>query len=91
MQVHSTCVGVQLPGAEVVFLVALCDADDNVVSGVGRGGSDAEDLSRDDNVGLEAEVVVGDSLGRVLTLQVAGTADPLTATTFYQLKERKKR
>lgn len=79
MQVHSTRVGIQLPGAEVVFLVSLRDADDNVVSRVGRGGSDAEDLCRDDNVGLEAEVVVGDSQRGVLTLQIVGTADPLTA------------
>lgn len=81
MQVHGTRVGIKLPGAEVVFLVSLRDADDNVVSGVGGGGSDAEDLSRDDNVGLEAEVVVGDSQRRVLTLQIVGTADPLTAPT----------
>lgn len=79
MQIHCTCVGIQLAGAEVVLLVPLRDADDNVVSGVGRRGSDAEDLSRDDDVGLEAEVVVGDSQRGVLTLQVVGTADPLTA------------
>lgn len=81
MQVHSTCVGIQLPGAEVVFLIALRDADDDVVSRVGRGGSDTEDLCRDDDVGLEAEVIVGDPQRRVLTLQVVRTADPLTAPT----------
>lgn len=79
MQVHGTCVGIQLPGAEVVLLISLRDADDDVVSGVGGRGSDAEDLSGDDDVGLEAEVVVGDSQRRVLTLQVVRTADPLTA------------
>lgn len=81
MQVHSTRVGIQLPGAEVVLLISLCDADYNVVSRVCRGGSNAEDLSRDDDVGLEAEVVVGDSQWRALTLQVVRTADPLTAPT----------
>lgn len=81
VQVHGARVGVQLPGAEVVFLIPLRDGDDDIVPGVGRGGSDAEDLSGDDDVGLEAEVVVGDSQGRVLTLQVVGTADPLTAPT----------
>lgn len=59
MQVHSTCVGIQLPGAEVVFLISLRDANDNIVSGEGRGRSDTKDLGRDDDVGLEAEVVVG--------------------------------
>lgn len=83
VQVHGARVGIQLPGAEVVLLIPLCDADDDVVSRVGRGGSDAEDLSGDDDVGLEAEVVVGDSQGRVLTLQVVGTADPLTAPTLH--------
>lgn len=80
MQVHSTRVGIQLPGAEVVFLISLRDADDDIVSRVGGRGSNAEDLYRGDDVGLEAEVIVGDSQGRVLTLQVVQTADPLTAT-----------
>lgn len=81
MQVHGTRVGVQLPGAEVVFFISLRDADDNVVPRVGRGGSDAEDLRRDDDVGLEAEVVEGNSQRRVLTVQVVWTADTLTAPT----------
>lgn len=79
LQVHGAGVGVQLPRAEVVVLVALRDADDDVVPRVRWGGSDTEDLSGDDDVGLEAEVVVGDSERRVLTLQVVGTADPLAA------------
>jgi len=79
VQVHGARVGVQLPGAEVVLLVALRDAHDDVVSRVGRGGSDAEDLSGDDDVGLEAEVVGGDPQGGRLTLQVVGAADPLAA------------
>lgn len=78
MQVHGAHVGVQLPRAEVVFLVSLRDAHNDVVSRVCGGRSDAEDLSRDDDVGLEAQVVVGDSQGRVLTVQVVGTADALT-------------
>lgn len=80
MQVHGARVGIQLPDAEVVFLVSLRDADDDIVSRVGGGGANAEDLRRDDDVGLEAEVIVGDSNGRVLTLQVVQTVDPLTAT-----------
>lgn len=88
MQVHGARVGVQLPGAEVVLLVPLRDADDDVVPRVGRGRSDAEDLGGDDDVGLEAEVVVGDSQRSVLTVQVVGTADPLTATTRDTGKER---
>lgn len=54
VQVQSTRVGVQLSDAEVVFLISLCDADDDVVSGVRWRGSDAEDLSRNDDVGLKA-------------------------------------
>lgn len=79
VQVHGTGVGVQLPGAEVVFLISVRDADDDVVSRVGGGGPDAEDLSGDDDVGLEAEVVIGDSQRSVLAIQVVGTADPLAA------------
>lgn len=79
VQVHGARVGVELAGAEVVLLVPLGDADDHVVAGVCGGGADAEDLGGDDDVGLEAEVVVGDSQGRVLALQVVGAADPLTA------------
>lgn len=81
LQVHGARVGVQFPGAEVGSFVAVRDGHDNVVPGVGGGGADAENLSRDDDVGLEAEVVVGDSHWRVLTLQGVGTADPLTAPT----------
>lgn len=80
MQVHSARVGVQLAGAEVVLLISLRDGDDDVVSGVGGGRSDAKDLRRDDDVGLEAEVVVGDSQRRVLTLEVIGAGDPFAAT-----------
>lgn len=86
MQVHGPSVGVQLPGAEVVLLVPLRDGDDDVVSRVGRRGSDAEDLSRDDDVGLEAEVVVGDSQRSVLTVHVVGTVDPLAAPTWKDME-----
>lgn len=79
VQVHGTRVRVQLAGAEVVFLIPLRDGDDDVVTRVCRGGSDAEDLGGDDNVGLEAEVIVGDSQRRVLTFQVVWTAHPLAA------------
>lgn len=80
VEVDGARVGVQLPGAEVVLLVALRDGDDDVVSGVGGRRSDAEDLSRDDDVGLEAEVVVGDSQRGVLAVHVVRTADPLTTS-----------
>lgn len=79
VQVHGARVRVQLAGAEVVFLIPLRDGDDDVVTRVCRGGSDAEDLGGDDDVGLEAEVIVGDSQRRVLTLQVVWTALPLAA------------
>lgn len=81
VQVHGTRVGIQLSGAEVVVFISLGDADDNVVPGVSRGRSNTEDLGRNDDVGLEAEVVVGDSQRRGLTLQVVRTADPLAAAT----------
>lgn len=80
LQVHGAGVGVELPRAEVVVLVALRDGDDDVVPRVRGRGPDAEDLSGDDDVGLEAEVVVGDSEGGVLAVQVVGTANPLTAS-----------
>lgn len=80
LQVHGAGEAVQLPGAEVTFSVALGDADDDVVAGVGGGRSDSEDLGRNDDVGLVAELVVRDPDRRVLTVQgVGGTADPLTA------------
>lgn len=91
LQVHGAGVGVELPRAEVVVLVALRDADDYVVPRVRGGGPDAEDLSGDDDVGLEAEVVVGDSEGGVLTVQVVGTANPLTASARGGRDRRRRR
>lgn len=79
VQVHCACVGIQLPRAKVVILIALGDADDDIVPGVGRGGANAEDLGGDDYVGLEAQVVVGDPQGRVLTVQEVGAAQSFTA------------
>ena len=79
VQVHRSSVGVQLPRAKVVLLVALGDADDDVVSGVGGGGAYTEDLGGDEDVGLEAQVVVGDPQRGVLTVQVVGAVPPLTA------------
>lgn len=61
LQVDGACETVQLPGAEVALLVALDDADDNLISRVGRGWSDSEDLGGNDDVGLEAELVVRDA------------------------------
>lgn len=80
VQVHGARVRVELPGAEVVLLVALRDGHDDVVPRVGGGGSDPEDLGGDDDVGLEAEVVVGDPQRRVLAVQVVGAAHPLAAS-----------
>lgn len=68
LQVDCAREAVQLSGAEVALLVASDDADDDVVARVGGGWSDSEDLSRDDDVGLEAELVVRDADGRVLTV-----------------------
>lgn len=61
VQVHGTREAVELPRAEVAFLVSARDADDDVVARVGGRGSDAEDLSWDDDVGLEAQLVVCDA------------------------------
>lgn len=88
MQVHSARVGVELPGAEVVLFIALGDGYDDVVPRVCGWGSDPEDLSRDDDVGLEAEVVVGDPQWRVLAVQVVGAADPLAASGWWWGGER---
>lgn len=82
VQVHGAGVSVELPGAEVVLLVALRDGHDHVVPRVGGRGSDPEDLGRDDDVGLEAEVVVGDPQRGGLAVQVVGAADPLAAPVW---------
>lgn len=80
LQVHGSHEAVELPGAEVAVVVASDDADEDVIPGVGRRRPDAEDLSRSDNVGLEAELVVGDAERRVEAVQrVGGAAGPLAA------------
>lgn len=61
VQVHCAREAVELPSAEVSFLVSARDADDDVVARVGGRGSDAEDLCWDDDVGLEAQLVVCDA------------------------------
>lgn len=68
LQVDGAHEVVELPGAEVALLIALGDADDDMVARVGGGRSDSKDLGRDDDVGLEAELVVRDPHGRVLTV-----------------------
>lgn len=81
LQVDSSGIAVELTRAEVALFIAFCDADDNLVTGVRRGRSDPEDLCWNDDVGLEAELVVGDPHGGVLTLQgVTGTVGPVTAS-----------
>lgn len=61
VQVHGAREAVELPRAEIAFLVSARDADDDVVARIGGRGSDAEDLSWDDDVGLEAQLVVRDA------------------------------
>lgn len=68
LQVDGSREAVQLSSAEVTLLVAFDDADDNVVAGVGGGRSDSEDLCRNNDVGLEAELVIRDADGGVLTV-----------------------
>lgn len=68
LQVDGACEAVQLPRGEVALLVALGDADDDVVAGVGGGRANPEDLGRDDDVGLEAELVVRDPQRGVLAI-----------------------
>lgn len=68
LQVDSTREAVQLAGAEVALLVSLTDADDYLVTRVGGGRSYSEDLRRNDDVGLEAELVVRYADGGVLTI-----------------------
>ena len=93
LQVDGARVGVELARAEVVVLVAPGDADDDVVAGVGRRRPDAEDLCRDDGVGLEAQLVVGDPQRSVLALDEVRTAVSLAAsvrgqTSANQLQQR---
>lgn len=63
LEVHGSSVTVESTRAEVTVLVTSWDADDDAVARVGRRRSDTEDLSWDDDVGLEAELVVGDAGG----------------------------
>lgn len=78
LQVNNACVGVEPAGAEEALLVALCDSEDDVVSGVGGRGPNAEDVGWHHNVGLEVELVVGDAHWGVLALQVVEAADAFT-------------
>ena len=79
LKIDGTCEAVQLAGAEVALFISLSDADRNIVTRVDGGWSDTEDLSRNDDVGLEAELVVSDPHRRILTIHgVSGTCDPLT-------------
>lgn len=80
LQVDGAGVGVELPGAEVAALVAVSDADDDVVAGEGGRRTHAEDQRRDDDVGLEAELVVRDPQRQVLALGDVHAADSLTAS-----------
>lgn len=78
LQVDGPHEAAELPGAEVALVVAAHHADEDVIAGVGRRRADAEDLSGSDDVGLEAELVVGDAQRRVEAVQgVGGAAGPL--------------
>lgn len=91
LQVDGAGEAVELPGAEVAFLVAFDDAEDDLISRVGGRRADPEDLGRSDDVGLKAELVVGDADGRVVAVQgVAGTAAAFTASEEVN-KERQNR
>lgn len=80
LQVDGSREAVEFPGAEITLLVALYDADDDLIAGVGGRRADPEDLCGRDDVGLEAEMVIGDADRRALTVKgVSGTADPLAA------------
>lgn len=68
LQIDSACETVQLPGAEVALFVALDDADEDVITGIGGGWSDSEYLGRGNDVGLEAELVVRDADRGILTV-----------------------
>lgn len=77
LQVDGAGVRVQLPGAEVAVLVAAADADDDVVTGVGGTRTHAEDEGWDDDVSLEAQLVVRDPQRQVLALHKVQAADSL--------------
>lgn len=80
VQVDSAGVAVEFAGAEVALVVALGDSDDDVVPSVSGRRAYSKDLRRDDDVGLEAQLVVGDAHWGVVTVQrVRRAADPLTA------------
>lgn len=80
LQVDGASVCIQLPGAEVAVLVTTADSDDDVVTRVGGRWTHAEDERRDDDVRLEAELVIRDSQRRVLALHKVQAADSLTAS-----------
>lgn len=68
LQEDGARVSVQFPGAEEALLVSSDDADGDVVSGVTGRRSDPENLGGNDDVGLEAELIVCDPDRRVLTV-----------------------
>lgn len=68
LDVDSACETVKLPGAEVALLIALDDTDGDVIARIGWRWSNSEDLGRNDDVGLEAELVMCDACRGVLTV-----------------------
>lgn len=69
LDVDGASVGVEFARAEVSILVAGGDGDADVVPGERRRRAHAEDQGRDQDVGLEAQMVEGDPSGRGLAGQ----------------------
>lgn len=69
LQVHSSGKAVESACAKVTFFVAAWDANDDVITCVGRRGTDTEDLRWDDDVSLETKLVVGDADWHALALR----------------------
>lgn len=77
LQIQGTGKAVKPACAKVSFFIATWDANDDTVTRVGGRGADAKDLSRDDDVGLETKLVIGDADWHVLALR-AKAVYPLT-------------
>lgn len=79
LQVHGSGKAVESACAKVTFFIATWDANNDVITCVGWRGADAEDLRWDDDVSLEAKLVIGDADWQVLALG-AEAAYPLAAS-----------
>lgn len=79
LQVHGSSKAVEPACAKVTFFVSSWNANDDAITRVGRRGANTEDLRRDDDVSLEAKLVIGDANWHVLALR-AKAAYPLAAS-----------